>query len=40
MAVPAGIAEEVLEALKKAGLPESAIIGEALPKSNRSLYLD
>jgi len=40
MAVPAGIAEEVLEALKKAGLPESVIIGEALPKSNRSLYLD
>ena len=40
LAVPAGIAEEVLDALKKAGLPEPAIIGEALPKSNRSLYLD
>lgn len=40
MAVPAALAEEVLEALKLAGLPESAVIGEALPKSNRSLYLD
>jgi selenide, water dikinase len=41
MAVPAEQAEEVLEQLKtKAGLPESAIIGEALPRSKRSLYLD
>jgi selenide,water dikinase len=41
MAVPAGKAEEVLEQLRtNAGLPESAIIGEAVPKSKRSLYLD
>jgi len=40
MAVPAEKAKEVLAALKKAGLPESAVIGEAVPKSNRSLYLD
>jgi len=41
MAVPAKIADDVLEALKtKAGLPESAVIGEAVPRSKRSLYLD
>jgi len=41
MAVPAGKAEEVLRKLQtEAGLPESAIIGEALPRSTRSLYLD
>jgi len=41
MAVPAPMADEVLMVLKtKAGLPESAIIGEAVPKSKRSIYLD
>ena len=41
MAVPAHLAAEVLHQLKtKAGLPESAIIGEALPRSKNSLYLD
>jgi selenide,water dikinase len=41
MAVPADIAQEILEQLKtKAGFPESAIIGEAVPRSRRSLYLD
>jgi selenide,water dikinase len=40
MAVPAAKAEAVLEALKEAGLPESAVIGEAVPRSRRSLYLD
>ena len=41
MAVPEAKAEEVLEQLKtKAVLTESAIIGEALPRSRRSLYLD
>jgi selenide,water dikinase len=40
MAVPAGKAEAVLEALTKAGLPESVVIGEAVPRSQRSLYLD
>jgi selenide,water dikinase len=40
MAVPAAKAEAVLEALIKAGLPESAIVGEAVPRSKRSLYLD
>ena len=41
MAVPADKAAEVLEILKtKAGLPESAIIGEALPRSKKALYLD
>ena len=41
MAIPADKAAEVMEALKtKAGLPESAIIGEAVPRSKRSLYLD
>jgi selenide,water dikinase len=41
MAVPAGQAEELLSLLKtKAGLTESAVIGEALPRSNKSLYLD
>jgi selenide,water dikinase len=41
MAVPAAKAEEVLEQLRtKAGLPESAIIGEAMPRSKRSIYLD
>jgi selenide,water dikinase len=40
MAVPAKLAEEVLEALKIAGLPESAVIGEAVPRNKKSLYLD
>jgi selenide,water dikinase len=41
MAVPAEKAEEVMAVLKtKAGLSESAIIGEALLKSKKSLYLD
>lgn len=40
MAVPAAKAEAVLGALKEAGLPESAVVGEAVPKSRRSLYLD
>ena len=41
MAVPAEKAQEILKQLKtKAGLPESAIIGEAVPRSRRSLYLD
>ncbi len=41
MAVPAERATELLEQLKtKAGLPESAIIGEALPRSKKSLYLE
>lgn len=40
MAVPAKIADEVLGALKKAGLPESAVIGEAVPRSKKCLYLD
>ena len=41
MAVPADQSEEVLGLLRtKAGLPESAIIGEAVPRSKRSLHLD
>jgi selenide,water dikinase len=41
MAVPAEKAAEALEYLKtKADLPESAIIGEALPMSKKYLYLD
>jgi selenide,water dikinase len=40
MAVPAKIADEVLLALKKAGLPVAMAIGEALPQSKKSLYLD
>jgi len=41
MAVPADKSEEVLGLLRtKAGLPESAIIGEAVPRSKRSIYLD
>ena len=41
MAVPAEKASEILEQLKtKAGLGESAIIGEAVPGSSRSIYLD
>lgn len=41
MAVPANKAEQVLEALKtKAMLPESAVIGEAQPRSKKSLYID
>jgi selenide,water dikinase len=41
MAVPEGKADEVLKLLKtKAMLPESAIIGEALPRSKKSLYID
>jgi selenide, water dikinase len=41
MAVPADKTDEVLRVLKtKAGLPESAVIGEALPRSKKSLYLD
>ena len=41
MAVPGEKASEILEQLKtKAGLVESAIIGEAVPRSRRSIYLD
>ncbi len=41
MAVPAQHAIEILEILKtKAMLPDSAIIGEALPRSSKSLYLE
>ena len=41
MAVPADKSEEVLGLLiTKAGLPESAIVGEAVPRSKRSIYLD
>ncbi len=41
MAVPAAKAEEILDQLRtRAGLPESAIIGEAMPRSKRSIYLD
>ncbi|MEI7420827.1 MAG: selenide, water dikinase SelD [Prolixibacteraceae bacterium] len=41
MAVPAKRADEVLEQLRmKAGLVDSAIIGEAVPRSSRSIYLD
>lgn len=41
MAVPASKAAEVLDILKtRAMLPDSAIIGEALPRSSKSLYLD
>ena len=40
MAVPAALAEEVLERLKQVGLPDSRVIGEAVTKSKKSLYLD
>lgn len=41
MAVPGEKAQEILGQLKKkAGLVESAIIGEAVPRSRRSIYLD
>jgi hydrogenase maturation factor len=41
MAVPAIHAGEILEILKtRAILPDSAIIGEALPRSSKSIYLD
>jgi selenide,water dikinase len=41
MAVPAIHAGEILEILKtRAMLPDSAIIGEALPRSSKSIYLD
>jgi selenide,water dikinase len=41
MAVPAPYALQILDILKtKAMLPDSAIIGEALPRSSKSLYLE
>lgn len=41
MAVPPKLADEVLNSLKtKAGLPSSEIVGEALPRSKYSLYLE
>lgn len=41
MAVPAEKADEVVAVLKtKAGLSDSMVIGEALPRSKKSLYLD